>query len=138
MTGGDAFVAKKIKRIRNCATVNNAFHSGCVIHPTHRQCNTSFRKMLLTFLTKLAIETLDALKGQEGAVMLKTNVRKYDIFKLYYWHGATLVGKYRLPQIKATQSLPYDVIGFNERTSVSHPENHWLDFFIDDVLFENF
>lgn len=70
--------------------------------------------------------------------MLKTNVRKYDIFKLYYWHGATLVGKYRLPQIKATQSLPHDVISFNERTSVSHPENHWLDFFIDDVLFENF
>ena len=23
--------------------------------------------------------------------MLKTNVRKYDIFKLYYWHNAILV-----------------------------------------------
>lgn len=70
--------------------------------------------------------------------MLKTNVRKYDIFKLYYWHNATLVGKYRLPQLEATQALPHDVISFNERRGVSHPENHWVDFFIDDALFENF
>ena len=70
--------------------------------------------------------------------MLKTYVRKYDIFKLYYWHGATLVGKYRMPQLKPTQSIPHDVIGFNERNSVNNPENHWVDFFIDDALFESF
>lgn len=70
--------------------------------------------------------------------MLKTNVRKYDIFKLYYWHGATLVGKYCLPQLEPTQALPHDVISFNERSSVTHPEDHWLDFFIDDALFESF
>lgn len=70
--------------------------------------------------------------------MLKTGVRKYDIFKTYYWHDATLIGKYRLPQLKATQSIPHDVIGFNERKGVSKPQNHWVDFFIDDSLFENF
>ncbi|MDO4650839.1 MAG: DUF4417 domain-containing protein, partial [Eubacteriales bacterium] len=70
--------------------------------------------------------------------MLKTNVRKYDIFKLYYWHDANLVGKYRLPQLEATQALPHDVISFNERKGVAHPENHWIDFFIDDALFEKF
>ena len=70
--------------------------------------------------------------------MLKTGVRKYDIFKMYYWHGATLVGKYRMPQLKPTQLIPHDVIGFNERKGVSDPENHWIDFFIDDALFENF
>lgn len=70
--------------------------------------------------------------------MLKTNVRKYDIFKLYYWHGATLVGKYKLPQLAPTQAVPQNVISFNERKSVSHPERSWVDFFIDDTLFENF
>lgn len=70
--------------------------------------------------------------------MLKTNVRKYDIFKTYYWHGATLVGKYRMPQLRPTQSIPHDVIGFNERNGVINPENHWVDFFIDDALFESF
>ena len=70
--------------------------------------------------------------------MLKTGVRKYDVFKTYYWHDAALVGKYRLPQLKATQSIPHDVIGFNERKGVSKPQKHWIDFFIDDSLFENF
>ena len=70
--------------------------------------------------------------------MLKTNIRKYDIFKLYYWHGATLVGKYKLPQLDPTQAVPQNVISFNERKSISHPEKCWVDFFIDDTLFENF
>lgn len=70
--------------------------------------------------------------------MLKTNVRKYDIFKLYYWHGATLVGKYKLPQLAPTQAMPTHVICFNERNRISKPENCWIDFFIDDALFENF
>ncbi len=70
--------------------------------------------------------------------MLKTNVRKYDNFKMYYWHGATLVGKYKMPQLKPTQSIPHDVIGYNERSGIKNPEKHWIDFFIDDALFESF
>ena len=70
--------------------------------------------------------------------MVKTNVRKYDNFKLYYWHGATLVGKYRLPQLEPTQAIPSKVICFNERNGIINPKEYWIDFFIDDVLFENF
>ncbi len=70
--------------------------------------------------------------------MLKTNLRKYDNFKLYYWHNATLVGKYKLPQLEPTQEIPCNVVCFNERNSISDPEKHWLDFFIDDNLFETF
>lgn len=70
--------------------------------------------------------------------MMRTNNRKYDIFKLYYWHNAMLVGKYKLPQLQPTQLIPHDVIGFNERNCIKDPENHWLDFFIDDWLFERF
>ena len=70
--------------------------------------------------------------------MLKTNNRKYDIFKLYYWHGAKLVGKYRLPQLEPNQFIPKNVISFNERKSIKNPEKHWLDFFIDDYHYETF
>lgn len=70
--------------------------------------------------------------------MIRTDIRKYDVYRTYYWHDATLVGKYRLPQLKATQSIPHDVISFNERKGVNKPQNHWIDFFIDDSLFESF
>lgn len=70
--------------------------------------------------------------------MLRTGIRKIDIHKLYYWHNATLVGKYKLPQLKPNQLIPENVVSFNERNITSHPEEHWLDFFIDDPLFENF
>ena len=70
--------------------------------------------------------------------MHKTGLRKIDVFKTFYWHGATLVGKYRLPQLLPTQSIPHDVISFNERRGISNPEKHWVDFFIDDALFESF
>lgn len=70
--------------------------------------------------------------------MLKTGIRKYDNFKMYYWHNATLVGKYRLPQLKPTQAIPHNVISYNERKGIKNPENYWVDFFIDDVLFEGF
>ncbi len=42
--------------------------------------------------------------------MLRTILKIYDIFKSHYWHGATLVGKYRLPQLSAAQAVPCDVI----------------------------
>ncbi|MBR3628759.1 MAG: DUF4417 domain-containing protein [Elusimicrobia bacterium] len=70
--------------------------------------------------------------------MLKLNLRKYDIFKLYYWHNATLVGKYKLPKLEPTQEIPSNVISFNERKRILKPEEYWVDFFIDDALFENF
>lgn len=70
--------------------------------------------------------------------MIKTGIKKYDIFKLYYWHGATLVGKYKLPQLKPTKFIPKNVISFNERNGIKHPENYWVDYFIDDSLFESF
>ena len=70
--------------------------------------------------------------------MLKTNVRKYDIFKLYYWDGATRVGKYRMPQLEPNQFVPEKVIGFNEKKSIKSPEDYWIDFFVDDALFEGF
>jgi hypothetical protein len=76
--------------------------------------------------------------AEKAGIMLKTNVRKYDNFKLYYWHDATLVGKYRLPQLAPTQAIPSKVICFNERKGISKPEEYWVDFFIDDALFENF
>ncbi len=78
------------------------------------------------------------IRAEKAGFILKTNVRKYDIFKLYYWHDATLVGKYRLPQLEPTQAVPTKVIGFNERKGISKPEDYWIDFFIDDALFENF
>ena len=70
--------------------------------------------------------------------MLKTNEPKYDIFKFHYWHGAKLIGKYRLPQLEPIQFIPKNVISFNERKKIKKPENHWLDFFIDDYHYENF
>ena len=70
--------------------------------------------------------------------MLKTNVRKYDNFKLFYWHNATLIGKHRLPQLEPTHAIPSKVISFNERSGITNPKEYWVDFFIDDVLFENF
>ncbi len=70
--------------------------------------------------------------------MLKTKIRKYDIFKTHYWYDATLVGRYRMPQLRPTQSIPHNVIGYNERTGIKTPEKHWVDFFIDDEHFEGF
>lgn len=70
--------------------------------------------------------------------MLKTGIRKYDIFKTYYYEDATLVGKYKLPKIESTQFIPKDVISFNEKKQLKLNDDRWLDFFIDDALFECF
>ena len=50
------------------------------------------------------------LKKSEDGFSVEKNIGEwyiyyYDNFKLYYWHGATLVGKYRLPQLVFIQSL---------------------------------
>ena len=70
--------------------------------------------------------------------MTKTNNRKIDNFKLYYIDGATLIGKHKLPQLAPTHYIPENVISFNQRKGISNPENHWVDFFIDDYQFEGF
>ena len=68
--------------------------------------------------------------------MKNTDKRSRDHFRLRYWQDAELVGSHQLPRLSKQQYIPHDVISFNERNQVSDPENHWLDFFIDDSLFE--
>lgn len=68
--------------------------------------------------------------------MPKRGKQQINIFKMHYWNDATLVGKYRLPQLEPTQFIPHEVVGFNERSSVRNPKAHWIDFFIDDIHFE--
>ncbi len=70
--------------------------------------------------------------------MIKTYDKKYDVFKFDYWQGAKLVGKFLMPKLAPNQFIPENVISFNERNSVSNPEKHWLDFFIDDRHYETF
>ena len=70
--------------------------------------------------------------------MIKMYSKKYSIFKLDYWQGAKLVGKYLMPQLAPNQFIPENVISFSERNSISKPEKHWLDFFIDDRHYEIF
>lgn len=68
--------------------------------------------------------------------MVKTNISKYDYFKTYYWHYATLIGKHRMPQIKPTQFIPQNVISFSECHKLKKNDIFWVDFFIDDYKFE--
>ena len=63
---------------------------------------------------------------------------KYSIFKLDYWQGASLVGKFLIPKLAPNQLIPQNIISFNERNSIKNPERHWLDFFVDDNLYESF
>ena len=70
--------------------------------------------------------------------MVRTGISKVDHFRLHYWDGAELVGSHKLPQLQPQKHIPHDVISFNERNSVKDPENHWIDFFIDDIAFESF
>lgn len=68
--------------------------------------------------------------------MFKTGKSKYDIFKTYYYDDATRVGKYGLPQLKQVKFIPNKVISFNEKAQLKINDERWLDFFIDDSLFE--
>lgn len=69
--------------------------------------------------------------------MYKTGKNKYDIFKSYYYEDATKVGKYELPLLKPVKFIPKEVISFNEKNKLKENDDRWLDFFIDDVLFES-
>ena len=70
--------------------------------------------------------------------MYKTNERKFDVFRLHYFHGATRVGKYELPQLKSTQIIPREVVKFSDRKKINEPEHYALHFFLDDYRCECF
>lgn len=67
--------------------------------------------------------------------MIRQNIYKFDYFKTYYFEGAEFVGKYQMPQLHGTQSIPQNIVSFAERNSVRQPEQHWIDHFIDDYRF---
>lgn len=54
--------------------------------------------------------------------------RKNDEHRLWYAHGANLVGTHQLPRLPKVHLAPHDVISWNERNHVRHPHSHWLDF----------
>ena len=59
-----------------------------------------------------------------------------DPFKRRYLAGATIVGSEGYPKIAPTQSLPRNVISFNESGNGRDISNNWIDHFIADPLFE--
>ena len=75
-----------------------------------------------------------------GYDMNKMNDRKFDNFKLYYWHGASLVGKYQLPQLKTNKLIPpiHSIVSFSEISKVTKPSDYCVDFFLDDYRYECF
>lgn len=52
-----------------------------------------------------------------------------------YLKGAELVGPEGFPRIQPTQSIPQNVISFNEWRDKRYPEGYWVDHFIDDYRF---
>ena len=67
--------------------------------------------------------------------MIKTGIKRFDFFRTWYYDGAELVGKYKMPKIAATQALPSNVISFTELGTVHNRQNCWVDHFVDDVYF---
>ena len=61
---------------------------------------------------------------------------KESIFKIHYWLGAEVEGKYRMPVLKPNNYIPRNVYSFTERSTVKRPGSYWLDFFVDDIRFE--
>ena len=68
--------------------------------------------------------------------MYKTGKKKYDLFKTYYYDDAIKVGKHELPMLKPVKFIPDEVISFNEKSRLKPNDERWIDFFIDDALFE--
>lgn len=63
-------------------------------------------------------------------------VDKYEIFKLKYIKNSEFVGNFDFPLVYATQEIPCNVISFNEISQCKNRSDCWVDFFIDDRLFE--
>ena len=57
-------------------------------------------------------------------------------FKNELISGVTLVGKYGLPILKRTNSIPRQLVPFNKAKTEKYTENKWIHFFIDDYQFE--
>ena len=66
--------------------------------------------------------------------MVTNNER--DPFRRRYLAGAEIVGSEGYPKIIPTQSLPRNVISFNESGGTHNIGDNWIDHFIDDSLFE--
>lgn len=67
--------------------------------------------------------------------MEKTGIAKFDFFRTWYQEGAELRGRYKMPIVAPTQSLPGNVVSFTELGTVRDRENHWVDHFVDDYHF---
>lgn len=61
---------------------------------------------------------------------------EFDPFRRRYLAGAEIVGAEGYPKILPTQSLPKNVISFNESGNGRDTSNNWIDHFIADSLFE--
>ncbi len=65
-----------------------------------------------------------------------TIMNERDPFRRRYIAGAELVGSEGYPKIAPTQSLPQNVISFNESGNGNDISSNWVDHFIADSLFE--
>lgn len=65
-----------------------------------------------------------------------TEVRpQNDIFKAWMVKDATFVGKYELPELRASNAKPIKAIPFDKALK-STTKNKWIHFYIDDRKFE--
>ncbi len=69
--------------------------------------------------------------------MEKTGIEKFDFFRTWYMDGADLLGRYKMPEVRATQSLPGNVISYTELGNVKNRKEHWIDHFVDDYRFNH-
>lgn len=59
-----------------------------------------------------------------------------DYLKFDLLEGLTLTGKYNMPVLDATQTIPSKLISFNECLQCTHPEQYFVHFYVDDYQFE--
>lgn len=59
-----------------------------------------------------------------------------DYLKFDLLEGLTLTGKYNMPVLDATQTIPSKLISFNECLQCAHPEQYFVHFYVDDYQFE--
>ena len=64
-----------------------------------------------------------------------TSYKERPFKYLKYLQSAELAGSEGYPILKPTHSIPENVISFNEWRPCRHPEEYWVDHFIDDSHF---
>lgn len=72
-----------------------------------------------------------------GFIMEKTGIEKFDFFRTWYQEGAVPIGRYKMPRIAATQSLPTKVISITEIGTARNRKECWVDHFVDDYRFNH-